>query len=1646
MLATAPDLMRKRLALFLTVLMSMTFLTTVMSPNAVAQTSAPGETVTFTDAAGNIFKYSIVKDFDGTGHGTASQCFIQEQNGYSPGDENADDGYVCKADTVSYRIEWNAEIVDPASAKINFRFSNFATEDPFNLMLTGEGVHMGMWKYQGVTGGADLGFTGTGLGHNASMQFTNKGPFTGVWSVAYTNTEGWPSRSLGSNFLLGSRTTMGAQTSDVLADENVVVLSDTRMDVQHQDPRIDTTATTIDGKVYRGLDIFSMLAAGLASNNGVSKTQTIWPGWSALKGYFPASVDEATRPDQRFTMLNAPEGILVAVNGGTPVVPLWDGADAYIDASSADYVKFYVPWGDLPVGDYNFITRVDLLGQLNSYAKKPTFNGKPDPGIGLSCDTTTFNVLPGTLAGKTQPNNNCFSTTMDKRLPAGVFDKTDHTPANPIRLADGTSDDRIVVANRGENVNSTTFKVQHFDARHTIAPVAGSQDLAFCSVWNGDEMRLREAAPYLADGRKLTTVIPTAQVYYTTQDLRPEGAPTNLAAPNCGSPSNTSLWSQEIPTDLSAPTGVMVVIPGSESLLSQTRVDIRMTAEHYSLYENLLTDNVRNYMGVSFDSTVAKPAWDDFVDSDFVKVVKTWWETRTAYEANNSIGIGAIDYTTSVRPEVYLFGEIPEGLILTQRVYLDSCMLEPEISNFVGKAPVEDWRIVGSADPSAGCGVSDDYYIEVDWNYGSDAGWGGESFNVTWTAPAWSSPGDQYSIRSVFLPKDGTEGLYTASASGKTYTVMPSAVISSAKSTLDPVEEVNEPFTHTVGWFNYSEATVGRASFIDVLPWNGDGRGTSFQGDFWLTSVTLASAVGGSTTLIEYTSADPRTIVNDPADASNQAGGSTTWCSEADFGSAGCPADITKTTAVRFTTSDLGIQHRYFFDLNFDASGNAEGDVYANRLSMGRASGLEQPLPEPAPVQTVVFAGSIAGNVFEDGNLSTELDEPEPLLGGYTVQLLDADGDVVAETVSAEDGSYLFPDLKSGDYQVRITTKDPYELITVAGGDVRQDAVDLTTEVITLAPDEDRTDVDFGLANWPDPELVVDKSSVISSDTDEDGFGDPGDRITWTFSFSNIGVTPIIDLVITDALEGAPVDFSDPELGMTCDMGTLTGSTWTVDLLSQGETVTCSYKTTVTVAQAMSGSVTNYVSGTGEAPDGEPVTGSDTSTEPTDIDPMVLHKTVDKATAAPGETLVYTLTVDNENAYAMPLDLLVDTLPYGVTYVSSEWESTGTTFAPGTDTGLQDPVVGSNVVNRLFDPVVMVPANTTGHLLGTITVTVDADRLAGSSLVNGALAYYDHDGPMGQLDPDNTCETDYAAPVYQDGETEGEASGSLVPTTCAVTTVPGVNLSGTVYTDANANGDQDGGETGIEGWEVTLTHPDGSTSTTTTDENGFYEFTDLVAGDYTVTITDPDSGQVLTQSYRVSDPSGGTTDPAQPATVVNVDVTEVDYGLYQPLMITVQKFGQVDGNVQLIPGAEFMIRSDEGPFPGTNDTEVQMTADEAGSSFTSPGLLLAPAATYTVIEMKAPGEHSLLAEPIVFELTPEGIEILSGGSNVSVAVSADNAFVLQVTDSPAVRLPNTGGLGSAQIGSLALLLLLAAGGYGLHRRRESAPALARSGD
>ncbi len=106
--------------------------------------------------------------------------------------------------------------------------------------------------------------------------------------------------------------------------------------------------------------------------------------------------------------------------------------------------------------------------------------------------------------------------------------------------------------------------------------------------------------------------------------------------------------------------------------------------------------------------------------------------------------------------------------------------------------------------------------------------------------------------------------------------------------------------------------------------------------------------------------------------------------------------------------------------------------------------------------QKTLYAGvtqssSVSGQVYMDANGSGVWDPLEGTLPDFTVQMVDAEGSVTAQTVTDRSGTFLFPALQPGEQTVRILLKDPY-IASVPDGKADTCIVSQTTDYGETAP------------------------------------------------------------------------------------------------------------------------------------------------------------------------------------------------------------------------------------------------------------------------------------------------------------------------------------------------------------------------------------------------------------------------------------------------------------------------------------------------------------------------------------------------------------------------------------------------------------------
>ncbi|MEQ9480961.1 SdrD B-like domain-containing protein [Coleofasciculus sp. F4-SAH-05] len=203
------------------------------------------------------------------------------------------------------------------------------------------------------------------------------------------------------------------------------------------------------------------------------------------------------------------------------------------------------------------------------------------------------------------------------------------------------------------------------------------------------------------------------------------------------------------------------------------------------------------------------------------------------------------------------------------------------------------------------------------------------------------------------------------------------------------------------------------------------------------------------------------------------------------------------------------------------------------------------------------------------------------------------------------------------------------------------------------------------------------------------------------------------------------------------------------------------------------------------------------------------------------------------------------------------------------------------------------------------------------------------------------------------------------------TTVTGVDfgnveefgsISGQKFEDIDGDGVKDAGEAGLAGWTIFIDSDndgvkDAGETSTTTDVNGNYSFTDLTAGTYTIREVQQTGWQQTTTNPSAINITSGT------------DTTEVDFGNFQLGTISGQKFEDIDGDGVKDAGeaglASWTIFIDSDNDGVLDAGETSTTTDASGNySFTD-----LTAGTYTIREVQQTGWQQTTTNPSDINLT-----------------------------------------------------------------------------
>ena len=605
----------------------------------------------------------------------------------------------------------------------------------------------------------------------------------------------------------------------------------------------------------------------------------------------------------------------------------------------------------------------------------------------------------------------------------------------------------------------------------------------------------------------------------------------------------------------------------------------------------------------------------------------------------------------------------------------------------------------------------------------------------------------------------------------------------------------------------------------------------------------------------------------------------------------------------------------------------------------------------------------LSGKVYYDANESSSFDNGEEPFKDITVELLGADGSVVATTKTDADGNYSFTGLDAGTYTVKVTkagelaeltqTEDPDGTKDNASGAIPLNADNPVRENVNfgyikkhaisgnvyLDQNRDKTKDSGDIPQSGITVNLVDASGTVvaTTTTDADGnysFTGLGDG-TYTVQVDKTG--PLASTEQTEDPSGQgdsrsqAITFtrSDPDVtnvnfGYAEDY-TISGTVYydkdRSETLNNGEpgfdgvTVNLLNEAGATVA-----TTTTKADGTysfAKLPAGKYTV----KVEPSDL-LKKLEQTEDPDGTKDHTSGVVQVNHDNPSVQNVNFGYATNYTIKGTIYRDADRSES-----------LEDG-------EKLYQGVTVDLLDNAGNVVAT-TTTDASGAYAFTNLEEGTYKVrVRKEGPIADLDqtedPDATKDN-----------TSGDITLELndpIKENVNFGYISDNSISGTVYRDDNRSGALNSGESGYPEQTVQLLDKDGTViATTKTDANGMYSFDKLPDGTYSVKVV---KDGALADTEQTGDPDSTLDNASEPITLDEANPTKkgVDFGYVPDYFIkgTIyrdgNRSGALDTDEKLYEGVTVQLRDADG-------TVVATTTTDADGAYSFDKL---PAGTYTV--------------------------------------------------------------------------------------------------
>ena len=297
--------------------------------------------------------------------------------------------------------------------------------------------------------------------------------------------------------------------------------------------------------------------------------------------------------------------------------------------------------------------------------------------------------------------------------------------------------------------------------------------------------------------------------------------------------------------------------------------------------------------------------------------------------------------------------------------------------------------------------------------YGVEAGQKIESIKFNAQIDNESENGIQYTTKFVIsevIGKDGISKIGNSKIDFRTSTESINIINLAShrlyKEVETPIIEKNGQTKYNILYTNNTDEAVPEFQLLDILPYNGDSRGTNYTGTYTLAGVEVKQTISGATKdtdniqLFTTNSASVREIT-----AKDEGIGTDTIWVEKTIGSA-----LNENATGFAIKGEITGKTKLEIEITLNTNGNVPENIYANNAMVQVYTDSEQ--MQTGTVQVQVVSRKIQGKVWEDSNRNGVIDTSEKYLEGTVVKLINSTNNAeVTRTSTNAQGEYEFADL-----------------------------------------------------------------------------------------------------------------------------------------------------------------------------------------------------------------------------------------------------------------------------------------------------------------------------------------------------------------------------------------------------------------------------------------------------------------------------------------------------------------------------------------------------------------------------------------------------------------------------------------------------------